>query len=323
MFFFALNGFSQNLIDLDDQKLTAFTKKLIELPFPERDVIIKACEVFEKDFSNDPYVGDWAFQILYYYHELSCEDKTVTLQKTFSAKEIRGYKYNDIPVLKKQKSNIADFEKEYLRWGYMISSDEDTSYSMEVDSTFLIKRLDKYLTKDFAYYFNNYVADLCTPPIWHAERNIPIAEVMRRIEWRDLLLDRSPDFIRHDLVTREIQYLLFIVTKGLENTPIYGYNKDKLKVHDPREGFDFTKIANETIIILPQYKSAIQKYYRTYPQTKWGLYLTDFMHRLALNKYRFSNEIDEFVLESLYPIDRKNIDPLMRYKDMLIENLTD
>ncbi|MCK9163131.1 MAG: hypothetical protein M0O93_02135 [Bacteroidales bacterium] len=320
---FAFNGFSQNLIDLDDQKLTEFTKKLIELPFPERDVIIKACEVFEKDFANDPYLADWAFQILYYYHEISCEDKTNTLQKTFSGKEIRGYFYNDIDVIPDLKSNISSFQAEYANWGYMISSDEDTSYTMEVDSTFLIQRLGKLLSKDYSYYFTNYVADLSVAPIWHAQLNIPISEVMRRIEWRDLLLDASPDFVRSDLVTREIQYLLFTVTKGLERTPIYGVNNNEMKVHDPREGFDFTKIANETEIILPEYKSAIQAYYRTYPQTKWGLYLTDFMHRLALNKYRFSNEIDDFVLESLYPQDRKNIDPILKYKDMLIDNLTD
>ncbi|MDD2191237.1 MAG: hypothetical protein PHO12_01650 [Bacteroidales bacterium] len=320
---FAFNGFSQNLIDLDDQKLTEFTNKLIALPFPERDVITKACEIFEKDFANDPYVGDWAFQILYYYHEISCEDKTNTLHKTFSDKEIRGYFHKDIWVLPKLKSNISSFITEYAKWGYRISSDEDTTYSIEVDSTYLLKRLGKLLSKDYSYYFTNYVADLSVAPIWHAELNIPIAEVMRRIEWRDLLLDRSPDFIRNDLVTREIQALLFIVTKGLEHTPIYGENKDEMKVHDPREGLDFTKIANETTIILPEYKTPIQTYYRAYPNTTWGLYLTDFMHRLALNKYRFSNEIDDFVLESLYPKDRKNIDPLLKYKDMLIDNLMD
>ena len=320
---FSLNGFAQNLTDLDDQKLTEFTNKLIKLPFPERDVIIKACEVFEKNFATDPYVADWAFQILYNYHEISCEDKTNTLHKTFSEKEIRGYFHKDIWVLPKLKSDIAAFITEYAKWGYRISSDEDTSYSIEVDSTFLIKRLSKYLSPDFSYYFNNYVADLSVAPVWHSELNIPISEVMRRVQWRDLLLDKNPDFVRSDLVTRQIESLLFIVTKGVEHTPIYGTNEDETKVHDPREGFDFTKIANETEIILPEYKDAIQSYYRTYTDTKWGLYLTEFMHRLALNKYRFSNEIDSFVLENLYPQNRKNIDPLMKYKDMMIDNLID
>lgn len=319
----AVGGFSQNVIDLDNQKITDFTNKLIKLPFSERDVIVKACEVFEKDFANDPYVADWAFQVLYYYHEISCEDKTNTLHKTFSDKEIRGYFHKDIWVLPSLKSNIASFITEYAKWGYRISSDEDTSYAMEVDSTYLIKRLSKYLSPDYAYYFTNYVADLSAAPYWHSTLNVPISEIMRRVQWRDQLLDKSPDFVRNDLVTREIERLLFAVTKGLEHTPIYGQNEDELKVHDPREGFDFTKIANESEIILPQYKDAIQAYYRTYPQTTWGLYLTEFMHRLALNKYRFSNEIDEFVLEKLFPSNRKNIDPLLKYKDMLIDNLMD
>lgn len=320
---FAINGFSQNLTDLDDQKLTEFTNKLIKLPFSERDVIIKGSELFEKDFANDPYVADWAFQILYYYHEISCEDKTITLQKTFSDQEIRGYFHKDIWVLPKLKIDIAAFITEYAKWGYRISSDEDTSYSIEVDSTFLIRRLSKMLSPDYAYYFNNYVADLGVAPYWHCELNVPISEIMRRVEWRDLLLDKNPDFVRNDLVTREIESLLFAVTKGLEYTPIYGENQDELKVHDPREGFDFAKIANESEVILPQYKDAIQAYYRAYPQTKWGLFLTEFMHRLSLNKYRFSNEIDNFVLDNLFPQKRKNIDPLMKYKDMLIDNLTD
>lgn len=317
----ALGGFSQNVIDLDDQKLTDFTNKLIKLPFTERDVIIKACEIFEKDFANDPYVADWAFQVLYYYHEISCEDKTITLHKTFSDNEIRGYFHKDIWVLPKLKSNISSFISEYAKWGYRISSYEDTSYYMEVDSTYLIKRLSKYLSKDYAYYFTNYIADLGVAPYWHCKLNVPISEIMRRVQWRDLLLDRNPDFVRNDLVTREIEYLLFSITKGLEHTPIYGENKDEMKVHDPREGFDFTKISNESEIILPEYKDAIQSYYRANPETTWGLYLTDFMHRLALNKYRFSNEIDEFVLESLFPSNRKNIDPILKYKDMLIDNL--
>ncbi len=50
----AVGGFSQNVIDLDNQKITDFTNKLIKLPFSERDVIVKACEVFQKDFANDP-----------------------------------------------------------------------------------------------------------------------------------------------------------------------------------------------------------------------------------------------------------------------------
>lgn len=319
----AVSGFSQNVTDLDDQKLTDFTNKLIKLPFSERDVIVKACEVFEKDFKDDPYVADWAFQILYYYHEISCDDKTATLQKTFSDKEIRGYFHKDIWVLPKLKTNISSFIAEYAKWGYRISTDEDTSYAMEVDSTYLLKRLSKYLSKDYAYYFTNYVADLGVAPYWHCTLNVPISEIMRRVEWRDNLLDRNPDFVRNDLVTREIEYLLFSITKGLEHTPIYGENPDEMKVHDPREGFDFTKIANESEIILPEYKDAIQSYYRAYPETTWGLYLTEFMHRLSLNKYRFSNEIDEFVLEKLFPSNRKNIDPLLKYKDMLIDNLMD
>jgi len=317
------NGFSQNLTDLDDQKLTDFTNELIKLPFSERDVIIKACDLFQKDFGNDPYVADWAFQILYYYHEISCEDKTVTLQKTFSDEEIRGYFHNDIWVLPKLKANISSFINEYAQWGYRISSDEDTSYTMEVDSTFLIKRFSKILSPDYSYYFNNYVSDLSAAPYWHCTLNVPISEIMRRVQWRDLLLNKNPDFVRSDLVTREIEGLLFAVTKGLEHTPIYGTNQNQMKVHDPREGFDYAKIANEGEIILPEYKDAIQSYYRAYPETKWGLFLTEFMHRLSLNKYRFSNEIDKFVLDNLFPENRKNIDPLLKYKDMLIDNLMD
>lgn len=320
---FVAVGYGQNLTDLDEEKLTDFTNKLTKLPFSERDVIIKAGALFEQEFKDDPYVADWAFQILYFYHEISCEDKTVTLHKTFSDEEIRGYFHKDIWVLPKLKSNISSFIKEYAKWGYRISSDEDTSYAIEVDSTFLIKRYSKYLSKDYAYYFTNYVADLGVSPYWHSELNVSISEIMRRVQWRDLLLDKNPDFVRNDLVTREIEYLLFSITKGLEHTPIYGENKDQMKVHDPREGFDFTKISNEGEIILPEYKSAIQSYYRSFPETKWGLYLTEFMHRLALNKYRFSNEIDNFVLENLFPENRKNIDPILKYKDILIDNLMD
>jgi|GEM_PF-1986916 len=312
---------AQNTSTLDEEKMTQFTRDLSVLPFSERDVIIKACELFKTSFKGDPDGADWAFQILYYYHQMSCEDKTATLHKTFSDQEIRGYFHKDIWVLPKLKNNIKDFIKEYAQWGYRISSDEDTSYSMEVDSTFLIKRLSKYLSKDFAYYFNNYVRDLAYQNIWHAEQDISIDEIFRRVAWRDELLYNNPNFIRADLVTLQIDELLFMATKGLEKTSIYGTNPIKLKVSDPREGFDFANVANVSDVIVPEYKNAIQAYYSNHTDTQWGKYLTEFMHRLSINKYRFSNEIDQFVMETLYPKDRKNIDPLLKWEDMLIDKL--
>jgi hypothetical protein len=87
----------------------------------------------------------------------------------------------------------------------------------------------------------------------------------------------------------------------LENTPVYD-DKDVIK---------------------PEYKAGLQTYYKAHPKTKWGLYMTEYVHRLALNKYRNSNEIDTWVINTLYPPERKNIDPLLKYKDILIDNIVD
>ena len=51
--------------------------------------------------------------------------------------------------------------------------------------------------------------------------------------------------------------------------------------------------------------------------------MTEYVRRLALNKYRNSNEIDTWVINTLYPPERKNIDPLLKYKDILIDNIVD
>ena len=292
---------AQNTSFLDDMAITDFAKELTKLPFSERDVIIKASDIFEERFDDNPDLADWGFQLLYFYHEISCWDKTETLHKTFSDEEIRGYFLNDIAILPKLKKDISEFIKEYARWGYRIATFEDTSYCIEVDSSFLFKRFEKMLSKEYSYYFSNFIRDCGTPPYWHATLDVPIAEIMRRIEWRDLFLDDYPDFVRNDLVIREIEFLVFSIAKGLENTPIYD-DKD---------------------IIKKEYKDAIQAYYRKHTQTNWGLFLTEFMHRLSLNKYRHSHEIDMFVLNKLFPEDRKNIDPLLKYKDILIENLMD
>jgi hypothetical protein len=145
----------------------------------------------------------------------------------------------------------------------------------------------------------NWVKEYDNPVVWHAKRVVSISEVMRRIQWRDELLDQRKDFSRNDLVTREIEDLSFVMTKGLENTPIY--DKDD--------------------IILKDYKDALQSYYRNHTNTTWGLYYTEFIHRLALNKYRNSNDIDQYVIKTLFPPERKNIDPLLKYEDILIDNL--
>jgi hypothetical protein len=42
-----------------------------------------------------------------------------------------------------------------------------------------------------------------------------------------------------------------------------------------------------------------------------------------LNKYRNSYQIDRWVLDTLFPVDRKNIDPLLKYKDILIDNIVE
>lgn len=298
--FIASCGFCQNTETLDEVKLTKFTNELTSLPFSERDVILKACKLFEKEFKDDKESADWAYQILYYYHQLSCEDKTTTLHKTFSDEEIRELKIGDIyGVLPKLKGEMKDFQKEYAKYGYRIMSFEDTSYCIEVNPHFLYDKLKDYLTKDYSYYRGNWIDEYDSPVIWHAKRVVSINEVMRRIKWRDELLDKKKDFLRNDLVTNELEDLSFVMTKGVENTPIYDKND----------------------IILKEYKDALQEYYRNHTQTTWGLYYTEFIHRLALNKYRNSNDIDQFVIKTLYPENKKHIDPLLKYEDILIDNL--
>ena len=297
----SLFSMGQNTEYLDDEKMTKFANDLSKLPFSERDVILKAVNLFKAEFKDDKETGDWAYQLLYFYHELSCEDKTNTLHKTWSDEQIRALKVNDIEVIGGIRSGMKSFEKEYSKYGYRIMSYEDTSYAMEVVPSFLYNQLKSYLTSEYAYYRGGWIDEHDVPTYWHAKLELKLQDVFKRIQWRDELLDKNPDFIRNDLVTREIEKLSFVVTKGLEFTPIYD-----------EKGF-----------IKQEYKDALQKYYRAHTKTKWGLYYTEFVHRLALNKYRNSDEIDRWVLKTLFPEDRKNIDPLLKYKDILIDNLTE
>lgn len=297
--FFSLIGQAQNTEFLDDAKMTKFAQDLSKLPFSERDVIHKAVNLFKAEFKNDKECADWAYQLLYFYHELSCEDKTNTLHKTWSDEQIRALKINDIEVISGIRSGMKKFEKEYSKYGYRIMSYEDTSYAMEVVPSYLYNQVKNYLTDLYAYYRGGWIDEYDIPTYWHAELSIKLSDVFKRIQWRDELLDKNPDFIRNDLVTKEIERLSFVVTKGLEHTPIYD-----------KKGY-----------IKQEYKSALQTYYRVHEKTTWGLYYTEFVHRLALNKYRSSDEIDRWVLKTLFPDDRKNIDPLLKYKDILIDNL--
>ncbi len=293
--------FGQNTSRMDDAKLTEFSYKLSKLPFSERNVIDTACRLYESMFKGDPDNADWGYQILYFYHQLSCEDKTTTLHKTFSDEEIRALVHKDISVLSGLKSDMKKFEDEYGKYGYRIMSFEDTSYCIEVQPPFLYEKFKELLTPEYRYYRGLWIKEHDIPTIWHAALNIPLAQVFKRIEWRDVFLAKNPDFIREDLVTREIELLCFTVTKGLENTAVYD-DKDEIK---------------------KEYKDALQAYYRENTDTKWGKYMTEYVHRLALNKYRNSNEIDRWVLDTLYPEGRKNIDPLLKYKDILIDNIVE
>lgn len=294
-------SFAQNTEYLDDEKMTKFANDLTELPFSERDVILKAIDLFKATFKDDKECADWGYQLLYYYHELACEDKTNTLHKTWSDEQIRALKVNDIEVISGIRSGMKDFEKEYSKYGYRVMSYEDTSYAIEVQPGFIYNKISGMLTKDYAYYRRGWIAEHDIPAYWHAELVVKLSEVFRRIQWRDELLDAHPEFIRHDLVTREIERLSFIVTKGLEHTPVYDVKG----------------------VIKKEYKDALQAYYRAHTQTTWGLYYTEYVHRLALNKYRNSDEIDRWVLKTLFPEDRKNVDPLLKYKDILVDNLMD
>ncbi|MCF0210136.1 MAG: hypothetical protein HUK18_02290 [Bacteroidales bacterium] len=294
-------GFCQNTEYLDDEKMTKFANDLTELPFSERDCILKAVELFKTTFKDDKECADWGYQLLYYYHELACEDKTNTLHKTWSDEQIRALKVHDIEVISGIRSGMKKFEKEYAKYGYRVMSYEDTSYAIEVQPAFLYNSVSKYLTDNYAYYRKGWIAEHDYPIYWHAKLVVSLSEVMRRVQWRDELLDKNPDFIRYDLVTREIEKLSFAMTKGLENTAVYD---DK--------GY-----------IKKEYKDALQTYYRAHTKTTWGLYYTEYIHRLALNKYRNSDEIDRWVLSTLFPEDRKNIDPLLKYKDILVDNLMD
>lgn len=292
---------AQNTEYLDDEKMTKFANDLTKLPFSERDVILKAVDLYKATFKDDKECGDWGYQLLYYYHELACEDKTNTLHKTWSDEQIRALKVHDIEVISGIRSGMKSFEKEYSKYGYRVISYEDTSYAIEVQPAFLYDRVKDCLTKDYAYYRKGWINEHDVPPYWHAKLVVSLSEVMRRIQWRDELLDAHPDFIRYDLVTRELENLSFIVTKGLEHTAVY----------------------DDKGVIKKEYKDALQAYYRVHTKTTWGLYYTEYIHRLALNKYRNSDDIDRWVLRTLFPEDRKNIDPLLKYKDILVDNLMD
>ena len=223
--------------------------------------------------------------------ELGLSTHPDSLRKSFNGGRYSGYAVS--------KYFMEKFENEYSKYGYRIMSYEDTSYAMEVVPSYLFAQLKGYLTNDYAYYRSGWINEHDVPTYWHAKLAIKLSDVFRRIQWRDELLDKHPDFIRNDLVTREIEKLSFVVTKGLEFTPIYD-----------EKGF-----------IKKEYKDALQQYYRAHEKTTWGLYYTEFIHRLALNKYRNSDAIDRWVLKTIFPEDRKNIDPLMKYKDILIDNL--
>ncbi|MGP1515276.1 MAG: hypothetical protein ACTTJH_04895 [Bacteroidales bacterium] len=304
----SMASYGQNTQYLDDEKLTKFAHDLVKLPFTERDVIFKAIDLFEKQFKDDKQCADWAYQLLYYYHELSCEDKTNTLHIHWSDEEIRALKIKDIEVIAGIRSGMKSFEKEYSKYGYRVFSYEDTSYAVVVQPDFLFSKLQKYLTDDYRFYRSHWIKEYDFPPHYqkfppyhHAKQIYSTSEIMYRIQWRDELLDRVKDFSRNDLVTREIKELCFIVTKGLENTSIYD-EKGEIK---------------------KEYKNALQSYYRAHVETVWGKYMTEFVHRLALNKYRFSNDIDKWVISELFPEGRKNIDPLLKYEDILVDNLMD
>lgn len=299
MVFFSFSAISQNTQYLDTEKLTRFANDLTKLPFTERDVILKAIDLFKAQYKDDKEGADWAYQLLYYYHQLSCEDKTNTLHVHWSDEQIRALKVDDIEVISGIRSGMKDFEKEYAKWGYRVMSFEDTTYAIEVNPSFIFDKVEKYLTDDYRFYRSRWIKEYDNPPYWHAKQVISTEEVMNRIKWRDELLDRVKDFSRNDIVTREIENLCFIVTKGLENTSIY----------------------DEKGIIKKEYKDALQTYYKSHTQTAWGKYMTEFVHRLALNKYRFSNEIDLWVISQLFPENRKNIDPILKQEDILIDNL--
>ena len=140
LLFFATSLFAQNTKTLDDEKLTEFAYKLSALPFSERDVIEDACKLFEETFAGDKDGADWGYQLLYYYHEISCDDKTVTLHKTFSEEEIRALVHGDIYVLGGLKKDMKRFRDEYGKWGYRIMSFEDTSYAIEVQPGYLYEK---------------------------------------------------------------------------------------------------------------------------------------------------------------------------------------
>ena len=306
--FLSITLYCQNTQYLNDEKLTKFAQDLTKLPFTERDVINKSIDLFKEQFKGDKECADWAYQLLYYYHELSCEDKTNTLHVHWSDEQIRALKVHDIEVISGIKSGMKSFEKEYGKYGYRVVSYVDTSYAIEVQPDFLFNELEKYLTDDYRTYRSHWIKEYDYPAHWqkfypftHATQVISIKDIMKRIQWRDELLDRVKDFSRNDLVTRETEELCFVITKGLEHTSIY----------------------DDKGVIKQEYKTAIQDYYNNHTQTTWGKYMTEFIHRLALNKYRFSNDIDKWVISQLFPENRKNTDPLWKYKDILIDNLTD
>lgn len=291
---------AQNTTNLNDAGMMKFTKELIRLPFGERDVILKGIQIFERDFASNPQEADWAYQLLQYYHELTTEDKTNTLHIAFGARQVFEYK-NKGEVDRGIRSELSRFEKEYANYGYRVMAYEDTGYAIESNPDFLFAKCQKYLSEDYRYYRGKHLQELHQPPYWHAQLVIKLSELMERIRWRDELIDNKKDFVRGDLVGYEIENLMIAVAKGLENTPIYGTDQ----------------------VILPEYKNAIQTYYRAHTNTRWGLFLTEFMHRLSINKYRHSDAIDQYVMSYMFPEKRKQIDPLQKYKDMLSDNLVE
>lgn len=277
-----------------------FTRDLIRLPFGERDVVLKGIELFERDFGKNPEEADWAYQLLQYYHELTVEDKTTTLQIAFSALQVFDYK-NKGEVDAGIRSDLSRFEKEYANYGYRVMAYEDTTYAIESNPDYLFAKCQKYLSKDYRYYRSKHLQELHTPPYWHATLVIKLSELMERIRWRDELLHDKKDFVRNDLVGYEVENLMIAIAKGLEKTPIYGADQ----------------------IILPEYKTAIQAYYREHQTTRWGLFLTEFMHKLSINKYHHSDAIDRYAMSYMFPENRKQLDPLQKYKDMLSDNLVE
>ncbi len=246
-----------------DPRITAFKAKLAQLDSASLQSIPQAIEFFYQNFDKKPSeLNDYAIALFKQFHQ-----------------DILLYNQDAIVMFEPNRESLVldKLNKSLSEYGYQVRITEG-QITPFIDAKFYISKFSSFMSENERYFEEKLAQETRQPIIEDDAIVLPIAEIAKRIAWREQFLSRKPDFCQKAQIEDSINQLMYLLLQGTDNTPAFSYGSEY-----------------EARMLNDEFKNAYSEIIRNYAELPVGKVIGEYTALLERSGYRLTDEVLQFI----------------------------